>query len=526
MTTVNSRISAVTVFPDRARITRSAATHVEPGSQALEISDLPLHIDVESIRASIRGNARLRLLGVQMRRAIYTESSHERVRHLEEELETLGDRLKGLETRTGRIEHYTGVLGSLSEQTKTFARALVRGQGDLQQQLQMLDGLRARSEALDAEALQIDGEGRGLKRQMEKTKKELAQLRSLAPRERYSALVEIEVEQGGDVHLDLTYVLAGASWTSIYDMRLVEGEQPLVEVGYLAMVSQHTGEEWENVSLTLSTARPALAGTIPELRPWFVRALPPPVPRMQSAPSPKGAAPALPPASLPGEFEEQGMDFLDAEEPSAEVHASGAAVTYTIPGTVTIPPDGAGHRVTVARFSLPPRMDYVIAPGVVEAAYRRARIINDSPYLLLEGSASLFAGDEFVGTTRLDRTAPQAELEIFLGVDDRLRVEREMKRREADRRLLGGRSVLRYGYEITVENLLPHAADVVVHDQIPVSRQDDIQVKLESSEPGPTEHSELNLLRWEMNLKPSERRLVRFDFHVESPRGMPIQGLV
>lgn len=525
MASVYSRISAVTVFSDRARITRSASTQVEPGSHAIELSDLPLHLDVESIRCSIRGSARVRFLGVQMRRVFLTESSGEAARHLEEEIERLEDEATGLHNRAERIEHYRGILSSLAEETRTYAKALARGQGDVGQQLQMFDTLGARRESLDAEALQIAKDERKLQRHLEKARGELAQLRDAAPRERYTAAVEIQVDQGGDVQLDLSYVLSGAGWTPLYDLRLLEGEQPLVELGYLALVSQRTGEAWENVTLTLSTARPALAGTIPELHPWFVRAAPPPLPRMQSPGMAMAAAPA-PVAIRSAVAEQHELDaLLEAEEVSAQVDASSAAVTYVIPGVVTIPPDGGGHRVTVARFSLPPRLDYVIAAGIIEAAYRRARILNDSPYLLLPGSANLFVGEEFVGTTHMELTAPQAELEVFLGVDDRLRVEREMKRREADRRLLGGRSVLRYGYEVTVENLLSRDADVVVHDQIPVSRQDDIQVKLESAEPGPTEQTELNLLRWELTLRSKEKRLVRFDFAVESPRGMPVQGL-
>src|SRR5512138_2203778 len=120
----------------------------------------------------------------------------------------------------------------------------------------------------------------------------------------------------------------------------------------------------------------------------------------------------------------------------AEVDSSGAAVTYRVPVRSAVPSDGQPHKVSVAIYKLKPRLDYVTAPLLVEAAYRRARVANDSPYTLLPGPANLFAGDEFIGATALELTAPNGEIELYLGVDDRVKVARELKRREVDKTLL------------------------------------------------------------------------------------------
>jgi uncharacterized protein (TIGR02231 family) len=192
---------------------------------------------------------------------------------------------------------------------------------------------------------------------------------------------------------------------------------------------------------------------------------------------------------------------------------------------VTIPPDGASHKVTVARFSLEPEFDYVSAPRLVEAVYRRAKVVNASAYTFLAGQANLFLGEEFIGTTKLDLIPPQGEIELYLGVDDRIRVERELKRREMDKRLIGGKKRFNFGYEIELENLLATQAKITLHDQIPVPRHEEVKVKLESVDPKPSEHSELNLLDWELSLAPKEKKTVRFDFSVECPQEMDLLGL-
>jgi uncharacterized protein (TIGR02231 family) len=214
-----------------------------------------------------------------------------------------------------------------------------------------------------------------------------------------------------------------------------------------------------------------------------------------------------------------------AEEARASVSNEGAAVTYLVPGNVTIPPDGAEHKVTVARFSLPPRLDYVSAPKITEATYRRAKVTNDSPYTLLPGKANLFIGEEFIGAAQIELTAPQGEVELFLGVDDRLKVERELKRRDVDKKIIGSRRRIVFGYEIKLENLLPSPAKVTLHDQLPVARHEDIKVRLETIDPKPTEQTDLNLLKWELALAPKEKRSVRYEFSVDYPQAMQVMGL-
>ena len=241
-----------------------------------------------------------------------------------------------------------------------------------------------------------------------------------------------------------------------------------------------------------------------------------------------GAAPSPTPAMDTGSEPEREMVAeaeYEAEETVARVESSGATVSYRIPDATDVPTDGNPRRVSVARFELSPSLDYVCAPKLVEAVYRRAEVDNDSAYTLLPGPVNLFAGDEFLGTTMLDLTPPQGGIELYLGTDDRVRVARELKRRDVDRRFIGGRRRARYAYEITVENLASMPAGVTLHDQIPVSRHEDVRVRLEADDPRPEEHTELNLLEWHLKLEPTEKKVVRFDFVVECPRAMELTGL-
>jgi uncharacterized protein (TIGR02231 family) len=528
MPQLETHISAVIVYPDRARLARTGRLALEPGLHALEIADLPLQLNADSVRAAAHGTARARLLGVQVNRAFYTDAPAEHVRELEAEVEGLQDTLRGLDAQADLLGKQRLSLEALEGRSKIFAIALASGEMGVETHLALLDSLRHRMEKLDTELRTVAVEKREAERRLQKLQNELNTQHGSRPRQRYAAVVEVEVLQAGDLAVELSYGVTGTGWKPLYDIRLVEADgRAEVELGYLAQVTQGTGEAWENVALTLSTARPVLAGRLPELDPWFVGP-PPPPPHAIARQAKEGPAPALMRASRAFEAADMAATILEdapAETVTASVDASGAAVTYAVPGQVSVPADGAPHKVTVAHITLPPKLDYLAAPKLVEAVYRRARLSNNSPYTLLPGPANLFSGDEFIGTTALELVAPQGEIELYLGVDDRIKVERELKRREVDKRLIGGKRRIQYGYEIRLENLLPVLAQVTLRDQIPVSRHEDIKVRLENSDPSPKEQTELNGLEWVFALSPGEKRAVRFDFGVEHLQGMEVAGL-
>ncbi|HDQ74140.1 MAG TPA: mucoidy inhibitor MuiA family protein [Chloroflexi bacterium] len=521
---ISSDVTAVTVYPDRARVTRTATVSLDPGLSRLEISELPQGLTPNSLRASGRAAAPTHLLGVDVRRDFYVETPAERVRELQRQIETLKDESQGLEAQTALIGREQEALDALASQAKIYARGLAFAKTSAAEQIAWLDALRERAERHNAESLALNVRQRELKRQLEKYQQELDQLRGAAKRERYTASIEVEAEQACDMTIEVTYVVRGAGWSPLYDTRLLETEKsPVLEIGYLAEVTQQTGEEWIDVELTLSTARPALAETLPELDPWYVA--PAPVRSVDMMQMGRvAAAPAMEMWDAGAEAAPEAM--IEAEDVVAMVAHTGAAVTYRTPGVATIPANGTSQKVTVARLQLTPEITYVAAPKLVEAVYRRATVVNDSAYVFLPGPVNLFVDETFIGATEIDLVAPDGEMALYLGPDDRVRVTRELRRREVDKKLIGGQRRLLYGYDALLENLLPVGIETTLYDQIPVARHEDIKVKLTSAEPELAEQSDLGILTWRLTLAPGEKRSVRFDFLVEHPKDMKVKGLL
>src|SRR5690606_16532677 len=81
--------------------------------------------------------------------------------------------------------------------------------------------------------------------------------------------VRLSTDAAGKLDVVLSYALSGASWTPAYDARL-HSEKRQVQLDAFGMVRNATGEDWSNIALTLSTARPGLGGSAPEISPWYV----------------------------------------------------------------------------------------------------------------------------------------------------------------------------------------------------------------------------------------------------------------
>src|SRR5512141_92225 len=231
MTPLSSHIVEVVVFPDRARVTRRGALPLEPGLQRIEFTDLPLAIQTDSLRAAGRGSAVAVLLGVEARKVFYSETPTEAIRELERQSEVLQQQDRTLLDQQAAAEVRLGFAKNLADKaTEQLARGLAFGRADIAQSGTLIDFVQQQIDRAQATLRDVQQQRRDLAKQIEKLTNELNQHRAERPRERLTAVVEIEVKQAGELTLDLTYVIGNAGWTALYDVRLSEAEAPRLQL--------------------------------------------------------------------------------------------------------------------------------------------------------------------------------------------------------------------------------------------------------------------------------------------------------
>ncbi len=90
-TGLDAPITGVTVYRDGARIQRTAALEAEPGLRPVKIAELPMNVDLDSVRVAVFGQD-LALLNVEVHNLVRTEPLREEVSQLRSALERVPGR--------------------------------------------------------------------------------------------------------------------------------------------------------------------------------------------------------------------------------------------------------------------------------------------------------------------------------------------------------------------------------------------------------------------------------------------------
>jgi uncharacterized protein (TIGR02231 family) len=519
-------IVAVCVYTDRARVTRRGSLRLPAGEQRVLLDGLPVGLHADSLRVSGRGPATV--LGVEVLRRHHARTAAGLVAELERQRRELTADLVTLDDGQAVAEQRRAFLANLAERAgRTYARSLAAGTIDAAGVAAFADALGEQLAAVHATRRGLAGRRDELRDELAAVERQLAEVSTQREPDRLTAAIILDVATDeADIEIELAYVVGGAQWQSVYDVRL---DTDRLALTWFALVTQHTGEDWPESELTLSTARPSGPVTVPELDPWYLDRLRPVVPlrrardaagygMAQSISAPGGGV-AAPPAEAEAE-----TAFAPLQEATATVEQGVAAATYRPARPVAVPADGAPHRAVVAVIDLAATLDYVTAPVRGPEAHLRATVVNASAHTLPPGAAAVFHGGDFVGSTQLEMWAPGEEVELALGVDDRVRVERELARRTATKAALGSTRRREVEYRITVANHTPRPARVTVLDQLPVSRDAGITVRELRVEPPPSERTDLGGLTWRLELPPGESREIYLGIRVDQAKGVELAG--
>jgi uncharacterized protein (TIGR02231 family) len=502
-------IVAVTVHPDRARVTRRGTVALAAGATELVVAGLPEMLLDDSVRVAGRSDQAVRVVGVDVVRRDLVAAPDERVRAAEQALREAERALAAIDGADAGDAAREQLLQRLALRSgDRLARALAEGAADPARVAEV-------SGAVAAQLVEVAAERRAhAERRVEAeharaaAQSELDRLRA-SGRARRDAVVAVEADAPCELALDLTYVVHGATWECAYDAR-IDAAGPLALTRY-GLVSQSTGEDWPACELTLSTARPGLAGAVPELDPWWVDVHTP--------------APPMPlAAAAPAATDFGRMRAEKVQDVVAEPQEGTLAVAWRLPRPTAVPADGTPHRTTVATTTLDARLDHVVAPAVDPTAHLRATVVNTGGHPLPGGPLSAFVDGDFVGSTRIDTTAPGAELELYLGADDRVAVERELLERSPHRALLGGKISAVERWRIEVHNGRSAPVRIVVRERVPVSRHPDVQVVDVDVKPEPAERDELGRLEWAATVEPNGTWEANVRFGVRHARGVPVVG--
>lgn len=511
---LETEIRDITVFLARAQVTRTAKTRIEAGRTQLVIGGLAAQLDPNSIQVSGKGN--FLILGTSHRQNFIQDVN------MPKSLRVLKDSLEYYLRQVVIEESQKEILNK--EEAMLVANQRIGGGNanlTVAELKSMADFFRTRLGDIVVSRMKQDVSIRKLNEKMARVQAQINTQNELYARHSSEIVVSVSADNATPAELEVSYVVSRAGWQPVYDLRAVNTKSP-VQLSYKANVFQSTGEEWKNVKLILSTANPNLGGLKPELAAQVLDFI-------QVSPYrnyDKRAMKSAPVAMERAEDAPAAME-LDAAETTADfVSTVQTAVNtqFAISLPYTVASSNQPTLVDIGRHELQATYRYAVAPKLESDAFLMARVTGWEELNLLPGTANVFFEGTYVGKTLIDPMLIQDTLSLSLGRDKRIVVKREKVKDLSSKKAIGSNIRETRGYEISVRNTRQEPITIVVEDQVPLSRNNLIEVMVADTG-GAVWNKETGKLTWTLTLQPSEAREVSFRFEVKYPKDKMIQGL-
>jgi len=553
---VTGTITDVTVYRGQALVTRAVEVELPKELSELVVRDLPPNIIPESIYAQTSGDTKV--LSVRYRQRAVGEDTREGVKQLDAQIEDVKHSLK---YATSELDHH-------NQQWKMFESlrefTLAAEKGDLNRGLLTYEPVESLASLVEKKGveylerkLKLEDQIAELQKDLQLLERRRNELTAGHSRTEHEAVIFL-AGAGKKVAIELSYLVTGANWHQQYNLRANPNASSVV-IEYNAVVNQTSGEDWNGVSVSLSTAEPTMAAAAPLLEPMLVGLSQP----SQSVQAQLFAQPIQLQVDEIVNFQKsrkasikKGIDasaelnelarrnqvlFFNVDQSAALQlqqrissisRTEGVSVTYELPGKLTLPSRSDQQLVTIASISTKAQFALVATPLLTDYVYLQAEVLNDSDTVFLAGPASMFRNAEFVGKSDLPLVTIGDRFKAGFGIDSQIQVVRELEDKQT--RIQGGNRIETYNYRIALSNYKNTAVELQLLDRLPYTEDSSVKIVLDKTEPELSKDAEYlrtsrkkGILRWDLKLSANtasdKATVVRYSYTMEYDRNMQIE---
>ena len=259
---IKSKINEVTIFTIGAQVSRDVKMDLTKGENTLAFEGLSPGLDEKSIQFFADGDISILSLNYEIR---YDEASEAR----KLEAQSLSAKLKGLQEDIS--EQNDLLVVTKREEDVLLANTdfdIWEGINTMELK-QGLDLVRTRLTEIKKLQRKAKEQIDLLNIERQKVLNRLSEMRIEDATPVGVLVVKIDAAAAINSKGHISYVVADAGWEPYYDLRVEDISKPL-KIEYKAKVYQKTGEDWDNVKITLSTGNPYESGSLPTLEPWYL----------------------------------------------------------------------------------------------------------------------------------------------------------------------------------------------------------------------------------------------------------------
>lgn len=504
MAEIPSTIERVTFFEDRAEVLRRATVTVHQGITRIELSGISVIVDDTSLTASVKASG-VRVVASRVLRRLRDDTVQDDPTIARNNRDQAED---NTHTTAAALERATASITDLHTADKQWAQSLAKiipGPNEITDWERAFESVtQALSSALDRES-----HARGAHQDAQEALS-LATARVQAQHARarqWEALVEVQLEAPVDSEVEITlrYRVACALWRPEH-VATLNGDK--LTLASWAMAWQATGEDWSDIAVRFSTARPAQSATAPTITDDCL------FPRRKSDAERRVISVDVREVSIETTGPNRGtraVDSMPGVDDGGEVQCFDALVPASVPS------DGAPHRVELGTVTLNCSVARVAWPERSEAVHLRATATLVSPYPILAGPVRVVRGIALTGHGALPFVARGDVFELGFGVDSGLRVRRAVDTRY-DTTVTGTRKATRT-ITVYITNLSNENRPLTVIERVPVSEIEAVVVETLSLDNGQLINGSL---LWQLSLGPQATAVRTLVYRIEASASVSI----
>ena len=513
---VTPTIKEVTIYRSGAKITSVARVSIPAGKSEVFFDNLSPYFNANSLQVKLSGGVTLNAAVFQMKTPAPAPESP-RIQKIRDSIVLLNDAISAINDEIDVYNKENVIIGHNATLIGTIPDGKTDPRLSVSELRELADFYRTRMLNLKKLNQNAQISIRNLQIRVNQLEEELQKLYPNTANQTGEIVLKVESSTAQMVEIACTYLVQNAFWTPLYDLRSEGLDQPLKLV-YKANVINNTGFDWKNVKVTLSSATPLVNNNRPILYPVFVdfriqkvykeedvRMLD----NMRSnSYQMKEAAPNMAGAEISDKSEEIIVDEAQEE----------FLTTFDIAKAQDIAADGQSNILTVEEKEMAAIYQYHAVPKVEPAVFLLAKIIDYGKYNLLPGTANIFFRETYVGQTTVNPNVTSDTLLLSLGRDDQITIKRVQPKDFTERKKILSNTIKEsYAFEITVKNNKTVPINIEFIDQVPISKQETIEVELldkDGAEYVPT----YGKLTWKLDIKPGQNKKVRFSYSMKYPK--------
>ena len=503
-------ISGVKVYMRGAEITHNTTVKLTRGLNSVVLSGLANNIDRNSINISAKGDIVIMSI-VQRFNFLRPAGKTPKIKSLEDSLESEN---KSLALNQNENEVLKAEIDLLAANKSIGNEKIGVSITELQK---MAEFLRKRLAEIKNKQYDLSLSAKKIQKNIERIQNQLTELNNSLNKSTNEIVISVLAKTAGEAEFNLSYLSYDAGWQPAYDIRVSKLDSPAA-LSYKANVWQNTGLDWNDASIVLSTRNPSSENQKPELNTWFLDFTRPVLYKGINAEGRKA----------------QGMNAQITQDIKIKPAATMAdyisvsdkqlSVEFIPQIKYTIPTDNKPHSVSLREFSIPAYYEYSALPKLSQNGFLIARLTDWEQYDLLPGRANLYFENSFVGQSTIDPFTTKDTLTISLGRDQNILVSRTVLKDFSEDKFLSSNVGRTFAYEIKIRDNKKIKIKIAVEDQVPVSKNEDITVKLIDSS-GALYNAETGSLKWVVELEAGQSVSRKLVYSVKYPKDKTVPGL-